>query len=72
MRDSLVDRGVPYEEISGKQRARCVLHRHVHLRVLIVTVALVKVRFGVVCVQLEEGEGFALTELFVCLLLISY
>lgn len=68
----MVDRGVTYEEISGKRRARGVLHRHVHLRVLIVTVALVKVRFCVVRVQLEEGEGFAFTELFVCLLLISY
>lgn len=34
----------------------CGLHRHVHLRVLILTFALVKLRLGVVCVKLGEGE----------------
>lgn len=32
------------------------LHRHVHLRVLILTFALIKLRLGVVCVKLGEGE----------------
>lgn len=65
VRDSLVDRGVTYEEIGGKQRVCWVLHRHVHLRVLIVTVALVEVRFCVVCIQLEEEERFAFIEVFI-------
>lgn len=34
----------------------CRLHRHLHLRVLVLTFALVKLRLGVVCVKLGEGE----------------
>lgn len=34
----------------------CRLHRHVHLRVLILTFALIKLRLRVVSVKLEEGE----------------
>lgn len=37
-------------------KACYVLHGHLHLSVLVVTLALVKRWLCVVCIQLEEGE----------------
>jgi len=48
--------GVHFEESRGDVRGPGGLHGHVHLGVLVVTLALVKLRLGVVCIQLEEEE----------------
>lgn len=56
IKDSSVESGAYYRSLVVKGGFGACLHGHVHLPVFIVTLPLVKVRLGVVCIKLEEEQ----------------